>query len=168
MGFFETRAYGSKKVGSAKGGVWIDDAQVKRALIGVTRKVEDMRPFWTKLDKALQVAEEGYFSSEGGGTWAPLSPKYAEWKARNGGGELMVLSGALRQSLASSGGEHIFSKSQTWMKFGTRNHTGNLWKNRAGKQRNVLDGKSPQIQEAIATEVGKFADELGVAWRSGK
>lgn len=67
----------------------------------------DLRDFWTHyFAPAFYRQLEDNIATEGGGVggWAPLSPRYAAWKARVAPGRgLMVFSGALQRSLTWRG-----------------------------------------------------------------
>jgi phage gpG-like protein len=62
------------------------DAQLDRRLERMTGHTEDARPAFEAIRESFLAAERRQFSTQGGyasGGWAPLSPRYAEWKARH-------------------------------------------------------------------------------------
>lgn len=64
------------------------EAQVNRTLERVALGAEDASPAWEAMAERFVAVERRHFRAEGGdkgttGTWAPLSPKYAAWKARH-------------------------------------------------------------------------------------
>lgn len=79
------------------------DVQLDRTLARFSDNVGDARPVWEKLAAAFARAERRQFKSQGAyasGGWSPLSPKYAEWKARHYPGQpILVRTGELRASL---------------------------------------------------------------------
>jgi phage gpG-like protein len=69
-----------------------------------SRKLSDYSPVWEEMSYAIAEAEESWFATEGGGSWAPLSQKYAEWKEKvNPGQPLLVFSNNLIESLTDPG-----------------------------------------------------------------
>lgn len=61
------------------------DQQLERTLDRFGDAAEDMRPAWDAIAEDFADVERRQFSTEGGygsGGWAPLSPRYAAWKAR--------------------------------------------------------------------------------------
>lgn len=84
---------------------FLGDKQINRTLDGIVDRVTDASPALEALGDRLARAEEQQFATEGGygsGGWAPLSPKYAAWKARHfPGAPVLVRSGDLRDSLTS-------------------------------------------------------------------
>lgn len=81
------------------------DAQVERTLERFAEHAEDVSPAWEAIASRLTVVERRQFASEGrtgSGGWAPLSPRYAAWKARHYPGQpILVATGALRRSLTT-------------------------------------------------------------------
>lgn len=79
------------------------DVQVDRTLARFSENVQDATPVWDQIADDFAKGEARQFASAGAyasGGWAPLSPRYAAWKARTHPGQpLMVLSGNLRDSL---------------------------------------------------------------------
>jgi len=79
------------------------DTQIMRGLSRFADDVKDLSPAFREIAKDFKEIESKQFGSAGGrgsGGWTPLSPKYAEWKAKHYlGRPLMVLSGLLRESL---------------------------------------------------------------------
>lgn len=81
------------------------DVQLSRTLADRAERAEDVRPAWDAIADRFEEAERRQFGSEGtygSGGWAPLSPKYAAWKARHYPGRpILVREGDLRESLTS-------------------------------------------------------------------
>lgn len=79
------------------------DAQLERTIDRHLDAVDDARPVWEELADSFVRAERRQFASEGkyaSGGWAPLSPKYARWKARHYPGKpILELTGDLKKSL---------------------------------------------------------------------
>lgn len=63
----------------------LGERQVDRTLAGIESNVEDWSPAFGTLRDRFLVLERHQFTSGGGysGTWTPLSPRYAAWKARH-------------------------------------------------------------------------------------
>lgn len=63
----------------------LDDEDFRRRLEWVVLQLLDLRPFWPKVVSMFIGWMRDQFESEGvyglGHPWAPLSPKYAAWKA---------------------------------------------------------------------------------------
>lgn len=84
---------------------------VTRALSAVERRVSDLRPAMERVGEAIYAHEREVFATEGaataGGRWAPLSPRYAAWKARQAPGRtILQLTGAMMESLIRPGATH--------------------------------------------------------------
>lgn len=61
--------------------------------------IRDLRRFFPDVEKQFEQMQQQWFSSQGRGSWQPLSPSYAMWKNINFPGQpLLVLSGDLRDS----------------------------------------------------------------------
>jgi morphogenesis family protein len=88
----------------------VDAAQ--RALDELARRMGDLSPVWRDILADWKSSQKQVFSSEGasiGAHWAPLSPRYAEWKARHYGNQMLVRSGSLRAA-AEGHGSGFFEK----------------------------------------------------------
>lgn len=79
------------------------EAQIDRTLARFADNVSDARPAWEALADRFAKAESRQFRSEGAygsGGWAPLSPRYAAWKARAYPGKpILERTGDLKRSL---------------------------------------------------------------------
>lgn len=81
------------------------EVQVNRTLERVALAAEDARPAWEAIANRFVAVERRHFRAEGGdkgstGKWAPLSPRYAAWKARHYPGKpILERSGELLRSL---------------------------------------------------------------------
>lgn len=79
------------------------DQQVERTLDRFAEAAEDATPVWEVLADRFARMERKQFATEGAhasGGWAPLSPRYAAWKARHYPGRpILVLTGDLKESL---------------------------------------------------------------------
>lgn len=97
--------------------------QLVRGFQRFAEDVKDVRPAWPAVLNTLRQLEGQQFASEGaeGGTaWAPLSPKYAAWKARKfPGRRVLVLTGDLRESLTYETGYSIADMQPLSLVFGT-------------------------------------------------
>lgn len=79
------------------------DTQLERTLDRFANNVEDATPAWDAIADRLVHVERRQFASEGkssSGGWAPLSPKYAAWKAQHYPGQpILQREGHLVRSL---------------------------------------------------------------------
>ena len=79
------------------------DVQLDRTLVRMAHDVADARPIWEVIAQSFQRSERRNFKSQGAyasGTWAPLSPAYAAWKARAyPGTKILERTGDLKKSL---------------------------------------------------------------------
>lgn len=60
------------------------DTQLERTLDRIDAAAVDMRPAWEAIAERFTQAETRQFATQGGygsAGWAPLSPRYAAWKA---------------------------------------------------------------------------------------
>lgn len=74
--------------------------QVISKLQNLEELARDPRKIWDALAEEFVASEREVFAQKRAGSpWRGLTPRYARWKARNGGGQLMVRSGKLRDSL---------------------------------------------------------------------
>lgn len=76
-----------------------EEAVVKR-FRGMGERAVDARPLWDVLEARFVRMEARQFSSQGHGTWAPLSPDYSAWKAEHFPGKpILQQTGRLFHSL---------------------------------------------------------------------
>jgi phage gpG-like protein len=69
------------------------EPQLSRTLARMTEAVDDLRPVWEALADRFASLEGRQFATEGrygSGGWAPLSPRYAAWKARHYPGKTIL------------------------------------------------------------------------------
>lgn len=78
----------------------------QRRLQNVEGRLEDFRPLGEQLEPVIYGRFGRWLSAEGEGTWQPLSPGYAAWKAKKyPGRRIMVQTGALAESLTDRNGQ---------------------------------------------------------------
>ena len=79
------------------------DTQLDRTLARIQERPQDARELWETLADRFRAIEARQFKSQGrygSGGWAPLSPRYAAWKAKHYPGKgILVRTGALERSL---------------------------------------------------------------------
>lgn len=70
----------------------LGEEQVARTLDRLADRAEDLTPAWEVLRQRFLRVELRQFASEGrySGGWAPLSPRYAAWKARHYPGKTIL------------------------------------------------------------------------------
>lgn len=110
--------------------VTVDSDGAEERLDGLARAMRQPRELWDEVGDLFAENERQIFARGGSDSaWPGLSPRYARWKARNGGGQLMVRSGKLRDSLTRRplGVEDIAGKTA---QFGTDVHYARFHKNR--------------------------------------
>jgi hypothetical protein len=61
-----------------------DAAHFEATLNGLERRSQDMQPAMEAIYKSFLKTEQGFFASNNGGRWEPLTPAYAARKARKG------------------------------------------------------------------------------------
>lgn len=69
------------------------DDQLRRTIARTVEAAADMRPAWEVLADRFAAMERRQFDTEGkfgSGGWAPLSPRYAAWKARHYPGKTIL------------------------------------------------------------------------------
>ena len=82
-----------------------DPIVIAKKLKLVAEEVTNLKPVWTASRPRMGIMMQGIFSSRGraiGETWPGLTKKYQKWKARKGGGGLLVLSGKLQRSITGA------------------------------------------------------------------
>jgi len=87
----------------------LGEMQLERALAGRIRATSDLSPAFGRIAADFEEAQEKRFDREGshdGSTaWKPLSPAYAEWKAKHyPGTKTLVRTGKLRDALTGGPG----------------------------------------------------------------
>lgn len=102
----------------------VSDSGVRARFQLMTDALRDLRPLGDVFHQIFIEFIQRHFDSEGnyaGTPWAPLSPRYAEWKSAHYPGQpLMKLRGALYGSLVSRGGTGSVVKIQARaIEFGT-------------------------------------------------
>lgn len=77
-----------------------------RFIDSLTERLKDFRPVYVKAAEVFRQAEEQWFDSEGGGTWAPLTSSTQQWRARIGksGNPILHAYGFLKSSLTGGPG----------------------------------------------------------------
>lgn len=79
------------------------ETEMQRTLHRWSDTLNDMRPAWNAIADRFARLEEAQFRTEGrraSGGWAPLSPRYAAWKAkRYPGRRILERTGDLQRSL---------------------------------------------------------------------
>lgn len=77
-------------------------SQANRKLESFAAKLEAPLPMFEEISRELAIAEQAWFTSEGSGSWEPLSLQYAERKATEFPGQpILVASGELRDWLTN-------------------------------------------------------------------
>jgi hypothetical protein len=137
------------------------EPELRRALNDIIHETRDLRPAWERFYRpAFHDAMRVVFQRKQAGTWRPLKKRYAAWKAAHGGGDPMVLTGALRDSLASTTGESFFRPKEQQMTIGSTNIPTNTPRGRM-----VVWAENPemlfQIRRAAQQHVDWYAEKWG-------
>lgn len=101
-----------------------DEKPLKRVLV-VYERVNNLQPAFERMLPVLQQYSENYLARggayEGNPPFAPLSSRYAKWKARRyPNAPILTRSGRLRASLASATNDSIADATQDALTYGTR------------------------------------------------
>jgi phage gpG-like protein len=81
---------------------WVKDLQ------GFKQRGNNLQPAFLAIARYLMGSVRRTFEAEGRPSpWAPLSPKYAAWKARVWGTPILVRKGDLRDSLTEEGNPYM-------------------------------------------------------------
>jgi phage gpG-like protein len=95
-----------------------NEVQLNRWFDRFEGALKDLTPVWPEVTKAFYKVEEDQFNTEGQGKWAPLSPRYARWKAAHAPGRsLLVLEGRLKAA-ATGGAGAIANQTPTELQLG--------------------------------------------------
>ena len=99
-------------------------SKLQRRLQGLSSRVTDLRPIWGAIAGEFREGEREVFEKEGAvdgwGQWAPLDPKYAARKVKDGFPDIiMVRTGELEDSLTGFGPGSIFRSDPMSMEIGT-------------------------------------------------
>ena len=91
----------------------LGDVVVKRAISRFGEDIADFRSVWSEVQVDFHEIERQQFKSEGGrggGSWPPLSLRYALWKQRKYPGKpILNLTGELSRQLTTGAGMMIES-----------------------------------------------------------
>jgi phage gpG-like protein len=101
------------------------EEQINRSIGRFLEGVSDFTPAFEEIAEDFLQVEAEQFASEGGyglaGRWLGLSPTYAQWKAKNfPGAKILERTGALRDSLTSTGGPNVREITPTTLSLGTK------------------------------------------------
>lgn len=82
--------------------------------------ISDFRPLFNRIVTVLEESTVENFATEGHGTWPPLSPRYAAWKAEHYPGKpIMRRTDRLYDSLVGKGAGAVRDIQETRMRYGT-------------------------------------------------
>lgn len=139
------------------------DEELQRAFRALVDETQDMRPAWDAYYRPhFHSAMEQTFSTKQSGTWRPLKKRYAAWKSSHGGGDLMVLSGALRASLTGETGESVYEPQEREMKIGSTNMPTNTPRGRM-----VIWGDSTAMTFHMTNAAKEHLERFGRVWERG-
>lgn len=140
--------------------------RVSKILTSLAGRVTNLKPAFKQIgDNFLQVERRMF--AEGGrpAKWRPLSPRYADWKARHHPGKpTMILRGDLKDSLMKRGGDHIERIGRKSAEYGTKDPKGDWHQRGAGRLpvRKVISPKPSDITEWINIIRSHIIEKLGL------
>ena len=156
-----------------------DDKAVHDAVMRMEQRVIPNKPrgssVWDRVLAAVLDAEKEQFATQGEGFWARLSPKYAAWKAKHGGGQLLVFNGvhgktqprSLIGSLTERGNVYQrVSMGAELFRFASIDPTAHLHQNGQGVPKRpvvFLGTIYPKIKEALVESARDFERAWGGA-----
>lgn len=142
--------------------------QIDFAVSNLLRKVTDFRDLWPSMVTVLHGVIKRNYDAQGAGSprgrWAPLSPKYAKWKAeKRPGRPILVFDGVLRASLTQRGAEGSIVETSQPMSMRVSTSVPYAVYHQRGVPENNLPMRrpvdlSPRDQLAIAKEVQRYVN----------
>jgi len=136
------------------------------------RKVSDLRPLWPQVAGRFYEHVRQTFDSQGFGTWAPLSPRYRQWKMKHfPSTSTLEATGNLRRSLTSrSTSNSIYREAPLSLELGTTVKYARFHQDGTSRlPRRPPLIVTPELEQAIGTVVqlglGKEAADLGFTVR---
>ena len=131
-------------------------------------RVRDLRPYWPQVAGRFYEHERATFDSGGFGSWAPLSPRYARYKARMfPSTAILERTGNLRRSLTSrSTPNSIYREAPLSLELGSTVRYGTYHQEGGGRvKRRPPIIVTPELQagigEVIQLGLGRTAADLG-------
>lgn len=144
----------------------ITDESAYRALRLMVKNVTDFRPYWPEVEDAIREDSAQRFDTSDGGTWKPLTAKYAKWKAAHGGGRLLELSGALRASFTEKGAEgQKVTRGQRQLLFRSQyGKPGVALAAHQHRRRRLINERSPFLRKRMGDAASRIALEWKRQW----
>jgi phage gpG-like protein len=140
--------------------------QVSTILSNIYSRVKDLRPAFKQIADNFRETERITFEKQGRpGEWRALSPKYAAWKAKNYPGKpIMVLTGDLKKSLTSRGGNHYEKIGRQELEIGTKDKLGIFHQKGAGRLpvRKLISPTPRDISEWVQITRSFIIEKLGL------
>jgi hypothetical protein len=98
--------------------------QFDRAFLRLDSTLDDMRPTWPVVKRAIQFIEDQQFASEGAkgrsGKWKPLTRDYAKYKAiKYGSLPILQRTGALHRAMTMTTGDTVIVNEKDEFGYGT-------------------------------------------------
>lgn len=109
----------------------VDDREAHKAIRRMLKMHDDLRPTLLKplMYPAMLDTYREWMDSQGGGSWPPLTPKYAKWKSSHApGSKMLQYQGGLYQSLTEENAKRSGSGAGQVRRFEQRRLTvGTTW-----------------------------------------
>jgi hypothetical protein len=138
-----------------------------RKLESYAAKLAAPTAMFEEIAQELSAAEQDWFSSEGNGTWEPLSLEYAERKAQEWPGQpILVASGELRDWLVNPAKAMRMTSPDSMQWVNDRSTPDGRW-NLAELHRDGTDKmpkRDPVVPESRLNEIALAAAKAYVAW----
>lgn len=142
-------------------------SSANRKLEAFAAKLEAPLPMFEEIAQGLSAAEQAWFTSEGEGSWQPLSLEYAERKASEWPGQpILVASGELRDWLTNPAKAMRISSPETMQWINDRSTPDGRW-NLAELHRDGTDkmpARDPVVSREKLDAIALAAAESFVAW----
>ena len=142
----------------------------KKKVVGIlsalTARVKNLKPAFKDVADNFREVEKLTFKAGGRPShWKALSPVYERWKASHHPGKpIMILTGNLKDSLISTGGNHIEKIRRQSLTIGTKDPKGDWHQHGRGNLpvRKVISPKPSDITEWVGIIRSYIVEKLGL------
>jgi phage gpG-like protein len=141
----------------------------KKKVLGILstlgNRVKNLKPAFKDISSNFLEVEKRMFVSGGRpARWKPLNEKYAQWKNKHYPGKpTMILTGDLKNSLISRGGDHIERIGRMSLEVGTKDPKGDWHQTGAGNLpvRKVISPIPRDVTEWVNITRSFIIEKLG-------
>lgn len=156
------------------GGDWqirldMDATAMVRGLRAMRVAVEDLRPLWPHVTRVIRPFIVKNFRTQGtssGQPWAPLTPAYAAWKARNYPGKpILVREGDLRAHVTGRKGPRVVAAPR-WVDYVIDDPKAQYHQHgtRFMVARPLIPRVPHDVQEAVRQAARDYFDDVARRW----